>query len=270
MPFFLALARGGNIATAAKLSDTNRTTVKRRIDAVEQLMQGRLFEANEGNYTLTPLGRELLIVVESAEAEFQQVNEILNIQADTSSLIAGTIRLALSSHLLETMTHIICAFCEDYPEVKLELLTSNSYVDIERREVDIAFRIDGNKPQFPLVGENIAPLMNALYCKAGTFRSDMGYVAKVGETNVPASARTYLPHSKLVLSVDGVLSHRALIASGLGAGILPCFLCDDDPRLERISTIEPGGGRNLWLLTHATIRNSPRIDLLIRYIKKNW
>ena len=59
--------------------------------------------------------------------------------------------------------------------------------------------------------------------------------------------------------VDSILGVAHLVAAGVGAGVLPCFIGDHTPGLVRFGERLPDLGDAIWLLTHADLRNSARV-----------
>jgi DNA-binding transcriptional LysR family regulator len=60
------------------------------------------------------------------------------------------------------------------------------------------------------------------------------------------------------------------VASGIGLGILPCYLADLDPRLVRMGDpIEELAG-DLWFLTHPELRASARVRALSDHLAQEF
>ena len=53
---------------------------------------------------------------------------------------------------------------------------------------------------------------------------------------------------------------------GRGIGMLPCFLGDTDPGLQRVPDIDPMPDMQIWILTHEDLRHSPRVRVLIDHL----
>src|SRR3546814_16853194 len=66
--FFLAMARTGSPTTAAMQLKVDHTTVRRRIDALEDSLKVKLFEPRARGFLLTNAGNRLLATAESIEA----------------------------------------------------------------------------------------------------------------------------------------------------------------------------------------------------------
>src|SRR3546814_14338196 len=67
LKFFLAVARTGQLTTAAKGLKVDNATVARRIRALETALDARLFDRNPKGYSLTEVGQRLLPSAEAME-----------------------------------------------------------------------------------------------------------------------------------------------------------------------------------------------------------
>jgi len=64
-----------------------------------------------------------------------------------------------------------------------------------------------------------------------------------------------------------ILGQFSAIKSGLGIGILPCFLADQDPSLKRILPEEINLLRTFWLVTHPEIKRLARVNTVWQFLK---
>jgi DNA-binding transcriptional LysR family regulator len=75
---------------------------------------------------------------------------------------------------------------------------------------------------------------------------------------------------------DGVVSFRAnslatlarAAAAGLGVAALPCYLGDSTPELHRVRGPLSDYTVDLWVLTHADLRNTARVRALIEFVSE--
>lgn len=67
--YFLAVAQGGSLSSAAQQLGVSVSTVSRRIDTLEQSLKLRLFRPHRDGYDLTPDGQGLLPAADQAAAE---------------------------------------------------------------------------------------------------------------------------------------------------------------------------------------------------------
>ena len=86
----------------------------------------------------------------------------------------------------------------------------------------------------------------------------------------PASAPD-IPDKMCRLRSDSVSSLLEAARLGVDATILPCFIGERDPGLERITPNQIVSRRDIWLLVRADLRRVRRIrtflDFFVRYIK---
>lgn len=136
---FLAIAETGSLTSAARRLATSQATVSRRLLALESALREPLFQRTIRGVTLTPLGESLLDpsrrVAEWA-AEFARVAE----RADTEP--RGVVRITAAPGTASALLVPIAArMREQLPEVRLEVVASVQYLDLARREADLALRL---------------------------------------------------------------------------------------------------------------------------------
>ena len=62
-----------------------------------------------------------------------------------------------------------------------------------------------------------------------------------------------------ILTVNTVPAMRCLLTEGNCRGMLPCFVGDADPLLQRLQEPIAEAASALWLLVHADLRRSARV-----------
>src|SRR6478736_6318385 len=78
LQFFLAVARTGQLSTAARRLRTSHATVSRRIDRLEFALKVKLFERNPRGYVLTGMGQRFVETAERIERETEQLQLDIN------------------------------------------------------------------------------------------------------------------------------------------------------------------------------------------------
>ena len=58
---------------------------------------------------------------------------------------------------------------------------------------------------------------------------------------------------------DDTLLTQAAIREGMGVSILPCFMADTDPLLERYCEPNPAYNLGLWVLLHPDLKRTARV-----------
>jgi DNA-binding transcriptional LysR family regulator len=159
--YFLAFARAGSMQGAARALGVNQSTVQRRIAELQESVGHRLVERHLGSYRLTELGEELLPAAEGVEAAVAAFERRL---AARDKCLTGTVRVTCGSGLANRFqrTPLIDAFHAHFPGLRVELVTSDRFLDLSKGEADIAIRL-GEPRDEALVGRKIADASWAVY-----------------------------------------------------------------------------------------------------------
>jgi DNA-binding transcriptional LysR family regulator len=68
-------------------------------------------------------------------------------------------------------------------------------------------------------------------------------------------------------SSTSIISQYFAIKSGLGIGILPCFLADQDENLVKLHSKEICINRSFWLVTHPESKRLTHVNTVWKYLK---
>lgn len=265
--FVLAISRATGLNSAAKLLGMNPSSVYRRMEALETSMGVRLFERLRSGYRLTLAGEELAEAAARIEVEALDVERRV---LGTDMRLQGTIRLSASEALLtHLLADLLPDFRAEYPDVVLEVALSDRYVDLSRRDADIVIRATVSPPDH-LVGRSVGHVNGAAYAAKqylGTRNRDLpfsahdwiGYGGELATFRQARWMERHVPAQQVRLRFDSISAVLDAVARGLGCAALPCFVADQDPRLERLPGSFEKTDVQLWVLTHADLRKSARI-----------
>lgn len=62
-----------------------------------------------------------------------------------------------------------------------------------------------------------------------------------------------------------MLGMHATVRSGIGIGVLPCYLAEPDSQLQRLGDEIGELAVDLWLLTHSDLRHTARVRTVLDY-----
>jgi DNA-binding transcriptional LysR family regulator len=124
--FTEVVAAGGITAAAARLG-LRKSTVSRRLAALEERLGTRLLERNTRRLRLTESGREYHAHCARLVAEAREVNRAVSESRGTPR---GTLRLATSSLLGELLTPVLAEFLLRHPAVRVEVSLAQAHVDL--------------------------------------------------------------------------------------------------------------------------------------------
>ena len=263
VPFLLALGREKTLSAAARHLGVDRTTVARRIDALEAGMGQALFDRIEGVYELSQQGRKAFSAAELAE---QGIAEFVG-NLGARRHIRGKIRLTYPTQFSIALVDLFIKFEQNYPDIHLELVATDRQVDLDRYEADVALRLSRKQPaDLHCLKLGSTPLR--LYCASSSNSDFTRFLSPPGNRTIPPEVLKHAPDTEIVMSIDGFLPLREYIARGVGIGTLPCWLGDPDPRLVGISPELFNNEWQLWAVCLPEQRHLDRIKIFLNFLRK--
>jgi DNA-binding transcriptional LysR family regulator len=275
LKFFIGAVRAGNYTHAATRLKVNRTTIGRRIAALEMELSVSLFEQAPSGYRPTAAGRAVLECAEQIESEIERLNARL---ATPNERLAGTVRIAVSGEIGTEFMAELLAFRKLNPDIKLDLLTArDAVINVLQRKADLGICLAPYRPE-NLRGVKIGALPQALYAArrylealpaAHEFK-DHDWIGWGKEAANSASARwlrANLPDAaKISAEVNSWDAFKEAVLHGLGIGHMWCFVADREPSLVRIRDIEPELSMELWLLVRDDVPPDSRTRKLMEFL----
>jgi DNA-binding transcriptional LysR family regulator len=136
---FAKVVESGSLSGAARRLGMPVSTVSRRIAEFEQELGVRLLERSTRNLTLTELGKE---VFEHAVRSVELSDAIERAVSNRLSDISGVLRLSAPPSVSDTLIMpLVLAFQKQYPNVRLQILVTERYVEHIADGVDLVFRV---------------------------------------------------------------------------------------------------------------------------------
>ena len=143
LQFFLAVARTGQLSTAARQLRTSHATVSRRIDRLEFVLKVKLFERNPRGYVLTGMGQRFIETAERMELEAEHLRADLS---TGSAAQRGVVRISAPEGFSNFFfTGVLPEFTAKHPNISLELITIQQIMSLSRKEADIVVVLDPPK-----------------------------------------------------------------------------------------------------------------------------
>lgn len=268
--FFLAVARSGTLSGAAATLGVNHSTVFRRVNQLEERIGARVFERHREGYALTPTGEAMRGSAERIEEEIQALDRRVT---GEDVRLTGTVRLTAPDDICERLLpERLKAFREAYPGILLELVVADRFLNLSRRDADVALRPSRN-PGDTLVGRRIAGVAVAVYRARGAFTDGDPLSEAPMVSGDDALAHTdsvkwteAMATGRIVMRANTMAGRHYAVRAGVGIGALPCFAADPDPELLRVTDPLPEMENELWLLTHPDLRTTARIRALMDFL----
>jgi len=271
----LAVCREGTLSGAARVLGVNHSTVFRRIGAIEEKVGTRLFERLATGYVMTDAAEAIL---ESGERIENEVHRLSRKLIGRDYQLNGVIRLAVPDALLsQILMRHLAGFSKLYPQIQIELEISNSYLNLTKREADIAIRVTESPPE-NLVGRKICSIGATIYAMteiAQNFQSDnLDTISWVMPDEVLARLpvtkwlQQHYPAASVALRCNTLLGMYDAVRNGLGVAALPCFLADTDKKLHRLLPLQEELASELWMLTHQDLKRTARVKAFMDYFSE--
>jgi DNA-binding transcriptional LysR family regulator len=276
--YFLAVAEHGSTLAAARALKTSQSTVQRRIVELERKLGSNLVKRHTTGYQLTEFGLEMLPyarAVEQAAIAFEKHKSTVERGE------GGVIRLSCPEPILYRIrqSRILDLFQELHPDLKVEFVMSDKYVDIANGDADVALR-SGDTEDNVLVGKKIADSLWAVY-------ASKNYVQKAGKPEGVDALRDHAligfdktmdshraavwlkqvaPEAKIAVRVNSVLGLVSAAKSDAGVTPLPTALGDAESDLVQVIGPVPELSRSWRVLTHPDLRKSPRVSAFFDFV----
>jgi len=267
---FLAVAREGSMRAAGQALGLSQPNIARRLAAFEASFGGpSLFDRLSEGLRLTAAGEDLVPAAESIE---DAVLTLERRRAAASPVPSGTVRVSTGECAAGFLARCLSGSTTTSlpPGITLELVDElRPSANLAGREADMALR-------------QAAPESGNYYVsKAGTFAcavyrrrgADAGaWVTYTDEQAHYAPARWVKRQiaetgTRVALRASSMLMHLEAIGSGTGRGVLPCYVGDGHPLLERLTPPIPEIAAEYWIIVHRDLRRAACVRTVIDWMK---
>lgn len=276
---FLAVARGGSTLAAGRQLGVNQTTSARRLQALEEALGQRLFDRVQGGRVLTEAGRSLVTAAETVEAAARSFEDQA---AALRRGLTGALRVTCSETMAKVaVTPALVQFNQIYPDIEVEVIIADKFLDLVAGEADIAVRATSAAQwEAGVVVRKLMDLSWALYCSpayaerhgAPNGVDDLEGHILVGGTGELANVPWYSwlethAFGAEVRSRSSTLTNLFhAVKSGLGIAPLPTYPGDLDSDLVRCGPNVPGMEASVWLVAPERLRDHPRARAFMDFV----
>jgi DNA-binding transcriptional LysR family regulator len=139
MRFFAAVAEQGSFTAAAKSLNVPKSSLSRRVLALEEELGARLLQRSTRSLAITDLGQQFYQHCRAMLIEAQAAQEVA---ISALAQPCGTVQIACPNALLHMRVGAVLAdYMQRYPQVQLKVLAVNRVVDVVAEGVDFALRV---------------------------------------------------------------------------------------------------------------------------------
>jgi DNA-binding transcriptional LysR family regulator len=274
-----AIADQRSLGGAAEMLNVNNSTVFRRLNSLEEQLGVRLFERARSGYLLTSAGEEMVgLAGRMSESIVEFERRIAGQDVRPSGELRVTTTDTIFSHLVAPM---FCAFRTKYPEITLDFVIENRALNLSRRDADVAIRASVDPPQ-TLVGRRVASLAWAVFASEGLLRESglnpanaspfktgkarwIGFGDPIQGTSGGRWMTSHIPQELIGVKVNTIATLSTAVESGLGVGVLPCFMRANMRNVVRIAGLGPEADTGLWVLTHPDLKRAARVRAFLEF-----
>jgi len=275
---FHAVAETRSLAKAAEKLAISHATAFRHIRSLEDQLGSRLFEKAKGRYRPTEAGTEILDLAQSVAVAMEDINRRIS-GADLA--LKGRIRLtAPISFAAHFLPGYLREFKARFPDITVELLTSNEEINMSSRAAEIALRVTSAPPEH-LIGRKIADIPWAYFgCESyldhkgiPMTAADLAAHDLIGATGVLSQRPGFVQmdrslRDRIVIRSDDLMTMAALARKGLGVCLVPLDVGRDG--LQQLPVVTQLPANELWVLTHPDLRAVERVACMTRFLAKTF
>ncbi|GAB2896381.1 LysR family transcriptional regulator [Uliginosibacterium flavum] len=166
---FARIMDAGSFSLAAERAGLPKSTVSRRITALEARLGERLLTRSTRRLALTEFGTEIL---EHARRLQEEAEAVAAYAQHRQAAVRGRLRVSMPADFGEwILGPLFLQFAASYPEVKLELDLSPRRVDLIGEQFDLALRVAARLPDdTTLVARRLCDLCSGLYASPAYLR----------------------------------------------------------------------------------------------------
>jgi DNA-binding transcriptional LysR family regulator len=267
---FLAVARQGSMRAAGRALGLSQPTIARRLAAFEASFGGAsLFDRLPEGLRLSAAGEQMVPAAESVE---DAVLTLERRRAAASPVLSGTVRVSTGECAAGFLARCLSGSTKTaLPSgITLELVDElRQTANLVRRQADMALRHE------PPEGGDF------YIAKAGTFACAVyrrrgadaaAWVTYTDEQAHYAPARWVQRQveeagNPVALRASSMLMHLEAIRAATGRGVLPCYVGDGHPLLERLTPPIPEIAAEYWIIVHRDLRRAACVRAVIDWVK---
>lgn len=284
---FVRVVQAGSFTAAAHALQMPKTTVSRRVMALERFIGAQLLRRSTRRLSLTEAGavyfekcKQVAETLEAAESAVQQLRDGPR----------GWLRVTLPySFGVSWFAPLIAGFRARYSDIRLELLASHETLDLIKEELDVALRL-GALPDSSLVARRLGGFPTGIYASPAYLdqhgcpqspddlgdhkvlslhqgQQDVGHVWPLRQGS--GRLRGYLVNPVVVASDPALLRDAVLAGEGLTLAMDASMAADvAEGRLVRVLAQWQGPVQEFHAVTPRERLPSPKLKAFIDYLRE--
>lgn len=269
---FHAVADAGSLTHAGEQLNLSQSAISRQVRALEEQLETTLFHRHARGLLLTEQGE---LLYEATLAMAKRLNAAAARIRDSKDEVQGDLRVTATAGFgtLWLVPRLHRLF-ETHPGLSVNLILTESVLDLPMREADIAIRM-ASPQQLGLIRRPLMQVAMRLYASKDYIQRT-GLPESVGElaerrvisfspnAPQPHEATDWLaehvhPHRHNHLMINSYFGVLKAALSGLGIAALPDYITRDDPELVNILPEEASPPFPVYIVYPEELRRSQRV-----------
>jgi DNA-binding transcriptional LysR family regulator len=269
LKYVLAVSRARSFQRAAGLLKVSHTTVGRRISGLEARLGVSLFE-HAGNQCLpTHACRSLLGPAQRMESEALSVRHTLS---TSKTATEGSVQITTMGWIINhILVPAVPRLRAQYPAIQL-VLVADLYDDSgpdPSASLSLRFDQQAGKHQ---VSREIGAFTYAIYGPAKTDAKNLPWIGFEAGKNLYAPTdwlhRHGVDSNDICLMANDAAIIRDGIRAGIGKSVIPEFLGDSDPELQRLTVGPAEFTRKLRWIINSNATTLPGVGVVIDWLEQ--
>ncbi|MFL9672944.1 LysR family transcriptional regulator [Pseudomonas marginalis] len=284
MAIVVAVVDAGGFSPAARSLNLTHSAISKRVQRLEKRLGAQLLTRTTRFMQLTEVG---MVYVREARVILDKIQALERVVSSDSGAPRGGIRISASNVFgRHFVTPALISFLNLYPEIKIDLVLSDEFVDLKQDRIDVAIRIGHMsvvEHSCVKLGESLrtlcaSPVYLDMHGKPEVFsdlvkhirlklnfNTEMNELAETAEPSLQAQALSRFTCN----SVEAI--HTACLA-GHGIALLPDYLVAQDIADGRlVSLLHPAPDRpvpSIYAVVNFKETLPARVTILLDYISK--
>jgi DNA-binding transcriptional LysR family regulator len=206
---FVAVATDQSFTRAAARLGMSQSSLSRTISRLEEQIGVRLLTRTTRSVSTTEAGQRLLA---SVAPRLDEIQSELTALGALRTRPAGTVRITASEYAAETVLWPrLATALQDYPEIKVEIVSENGFVDIAAQSFDAGVRL-GESIEKDMIAVRIAP----------------------DERLIPVASPAYIAEHPAPVAPQDLVGHNCINLRLIGSGALYSWEFEREGRPMRV------------------------------------
>jgi len=277
MAVFVAAVEEGSLVGAAARFGLSPSMAGKHVSAIEEQLKVRLLQRSTRMLTLTDVGQAYYTRCKRILEEYEDANREAR---DAQQTVRGMLRVAAPTTFgAMHLGSVVASYLAAYPEVAVETVLGDRYVDLLADRIDVAIRI-GRLEDSDLVARRLAPC-RMLLCAAPSFVSRHGALTVVEQlrhaprlafteavsagdwTITDPSGNSHVINGPVRLAANNMQMLLAAALAGAGVAYGPSFVFGDSLAAGTLQVLMPDH-KTPELAIHAIYPSKRHVSLKLR------